>query len=86
VNSPNVQFDSLLSDLTHTRSCPMLNPMSEDPCTCGLDWRIRLRTEMEMHNAWRKRAEEAEAHTTLKESCTCIVSRYPTVGCPVHER
>ena len=49
------------SDLTHTRSCPMLNPMSDDFCTCGLEWHIRLRTEMEMHNAWRKRAEEAES-------------------------
>ena len=29
-------------------------------CTCGLTWRIQLRTEQEMHAAWRKRAEEAE--------------------------
>lgn len=29
-------------------------------CTCGLEWRIQLQTEQEMHNAWRKRAEEAE--------------------------
>ena len=42
----------------------MLNPMSEEFCTCGLEWRIRLRTEMEMHNAWRKRAEEAEAQSS----------------------
>jgi hypothetical protein len=34
--------------------------MSEDDCTCGLYWRVQLQTEREMHNAWRKRAEEAE--------------------------
>lgn len=46
--------------LTHTRSCPALTP-GEDDCTCGLRWRIYLQTEQEMHNAWRKRAEEAES-------------------------
>lgn len=29
-------------------------------CTCSLRWREMVRTEREMHNAWRKRAEEAE--------------------------
>jgi hypothetical protein len=48
-----------LEDLTHTRSCPALTP-GEDDCTCGLNWRIRLRTEMELRNAWEKRAYEAE--------------------------
>jgi hypothetical protein len=43
----------------HTRSCPQLGG-SDDACTCGLEWRIKLRTEQEMHAAWRKRAEEAE--------------------------
>ena len=47
--------------LAHGRNCAALNPMSESDCTCGLEWRIRLQTEQEMHNAWRKRAEEAEA-------------------------
>jgi hypothetical protein len=55
------EFEPLLTDLTHTRSCPELTPGSDDYCTCGLVWRVRLRTEMEMHNAWRKRAEEAES-------------------------
>lgn len=39
----------------------MLTPNSDAYCTCGLRWRIALRTEQEMHKAWRKRAEEAEA-------------------------
>lgn len=56
-----MKFEPLLENLTHTRSCPSLTPRHEEDCTCGLIWRIRLRTEMEMHNAWRKRAEEAEA-------------------------
>jgi len=47
--------------LTHGMNCAALNPMSESDCTCGLEWRIELQTEQEMHNAWRKRAEEAEA-------------------------
>lgn len=44
----------------HTRSCPSLGN-GDARCTCGLEWRIKLRTEQEMHAAWRKRAEEAEA-------------------------
>ena len=47
--------------LQHTRSCPALTPGNYEECTCGLRWRIELQTEREMHNAWRKRAEEAEA-------------------------
>ena len=47
--------------LQHTRSCPALTPGNDEECTCGLRWRIELQTEREMHNAWRKRAEEAEA-------------------------
>jgi hypothetical protein len=31
------------------------------PCTCALKWRQMVRTERELHTAWRKRAEEAEA-------------------------
>jgi len=49
-----------MSDLTHTMHCTGNIPMRESACTCGLKWRIMLRTEQEMHNAWRKRAEEAE--------------------------
>jgi hypothetical protein len=59
------EFEPLLEDLTHTRSCPALTPGNDGDCTCGLKWRIRLRTEIEMHNAWRKRAEEAEAPNNL---------------------
>ena len=49
-----------IAALEHTRSCPALTPGSEYECTCGLDWRIKLQTEQEMHNAWRKRAEQSE--------------------------
>lgn len=48
--------------LTHTRSCPALTN-GDDPCTCGLEFRIQLQTEQTMHAAWRKRAEEAEQKT-----------------------
>lgn len=45
---------------THTRSCPALIPNRWEDCTCGLRFRIQFRTEQEMHNAWRKRATDAE--------------------------
>lgn len=48
----------------HTRSCSAAWRNSEE-CTCGLEWRIKLQTEQEMHNAWRKRAEEAEAELAM---------------------
>ena len=55
-------FEELLrGKLGHTRSCPALTPGDDEDCTCGLIWRVRLQTEMTMHNAWRKRAEEAES-------------------------
>ena len=57
---PPATFETLLTDLTHTRSCPKLNPCDDDACTCALDWRIRLRTEMTLRNAWEKRAYQAE--------------------------
>ena len=44
----------------HTRTCQKWNPDEGYECTCALDLRIALQTEREMHNAWRKRAEEAE--------------------------
>lgn len=47
--------------LEHYRSCPELNPRSEEFCTCGLIYRQYLQTEQTMSAAWRKRAEEAEA-------------------------
>lgn len=48
------------AQLVHGMNCPGLIPMNDDDCTCGLRWRIQLQTEQEMHNAWRKRAEQAE--------------------------
>lgn len=44
--------------LEHTRTCQHWN---SDGCTCALEIRILARDWMELHNAWRKRAEEAEA-------------------------
>ena len=75
--------ESTSAPFVHTRSCPALNPMSDDACTCGLKWRIRLRTEMEMHNAWRKRAEEAEAsqdavRREALEEAAAVIERSPT--------
>lgn len=46
--------------LTHGRCCSAGYDLDAD-CTCGLQYRIYLQTEQEMHAAWRKRAEEAEA-------------------------
>lgn len=50
--------------LAHAMNCGGYAGWDED-CTCGLEWRIALRTEQEMHRAWRKRAEEAEAKVTI---------------------
>lgn len=50
-------------ELDHTMNCSARVPGSDHLCTYGLKWRIMLRTEQEMHNAWRKRAEEAELAT-----------------------
>lgn len=47
--------------LEHGRNCHALGKVGDAGCTCGLRYRIELQTEREMHNAWRKRAEEAEA-------------------------
>lgn len=52
--------------MDHGRNCPALGAIGDDGCTCGLRYRIELQTEREMHNAWRKRAEEAEAITSEK--------------------
>jgi hypothetical protein len=74
--------------LEHTRSCPALTPMSDDDCTCGLVWRIKLQTEVKMHNAWRKRAEEAETATLIPESrwrreCATFLGQGSNYGLPV---
>lgn len=45
----------------HGRNCRFWNDQYETDCNCGLRYRIELQTEREMHAAWRKRAEEAEA-------------------------
>lgn len=50
--------------MDHTRTCANLANRDE-ACTCGLRWRIELQTEREMHQAWRKRAEESEAKSIL---------------------
>ena len=54
-----------MNELKHGMNCPALksgHPYIDDPdCKCGLRWRIELQTAIEMHNAWEKRAYEAEA-------------------------
>lgn len=78
-DSTGPTFEPLLEDLTHTRNCPALTPLHEEDCVCGLMWRIRLRTEMEMSNAWRKRAQEAEAcvnsFDTLRAALEALLDR-----------
>jgi len=53
--------------LEHARNCAGNIPLNDHKCTCGLKWRIMLQTEQTMHNAWRKRAEEAEALLNKRE-------------------
>lgn len=55
-----------MTEFGHTRSCPALNPYED--CICGLAYRIQLQTEQEMHNAWRKRAEEAELRAAASQA------------------
>lgn len=50
----------LLPPFGHTRSCPSLTPGNDEDCTCGLTWRIQLATRITLHEAWIKRATEAE--------------------------
>ena len=49
----------------HGMNCPALGRDEPTPgvddCNCGLYYRRAWETEQAMHNAWRKRAEEAEA-------------------------
>jgi hypothetical protein len=60
------------SPMTHGMNCPGLIPGNEEACTCGLEWKIALQTEGEMHTAWRKRAEEAEKELSdAKHEASC---------------
>ena len=43
----------------HTRGCDALTP--GEACTCSLEYRRAWETERTLHNAWRKRGEDAEA-------------------------
>jgi hypothetical protein len=70
-------------ELKHGMNCPAY-PGSDDACTCGLEWRIKLQTENEMHAAWRKRAEEAErelqvAQQTIEEQDKCLENMEQTL-------
>lgn len=47
-------------ELQHGMNCWGNTPGRQHDCTCGLEYRKQLSTERSMHNAWRKRAEEAE--------------------------
>lgn len=59
---PNVEPQRLEEPLTHRLNCPAWHndhghEVNAEDCTCGLHWRLALQTEQ----AWRKRADEAEA-------------------------
>jgi len=51
----------------HCRDCSPDMEMQGVPCP-GVNIGARLRTEQEMHAAWRKRAEEAEQSLLAKEA------------------
>lgn len=51
---------TLTETLTHSRTCSAGYDLDAD-CICGLDYRIQLQTEQNLHAAWMKRAMEAEA-------------------------
>lgn len=62
--------------MNHGTNCDALAHPIDGDCTCGLQYRIALQTEQEMHNAWRKRAEEAEASILiLREALRFVVER-----------
>jgi hypothetical protein len=66
---PDIPDNAKAEPMTHSRGCPCSYGEPEDPCcTCGLKHRIVLQTEQEMHAAWRKRAEEAEADLAAKDA------------------
>jgi len=57
---------ALTETLTHTRSCGYWD--SERGCECALAERIQVQTWQNLHNAWRKRAEEAESRIAELEA------------------
>ena len=64
--------------LEHGMNCGALGFDGYDAgeCTCGLEWRIRLQTEQEMHAAWRKRAEEAEKRANDVEAKLALLNSF----------
>lgn len=58
--APQGSGGSKVKVFEHTSSCGYWREQDKGDCTCGLDWRIKLQTEREQYNAWRKRAMEAE--------------------------
>jgi hypothetical protein len=69
----DVDTSVLFGDLKeHAMNCPDRGAPNwqKGNCTCHLEWRIKYATEREMHNAWRKRAEEAEAALQAPRSDT----------------
>lgn len=66
-----------LGDLTqHSRNCkswlgvygPTGPPINDSDCNCALFYRIWAKNEQELHNAWEKRAYEAEAEIATLQS------------------
>ena len=52
--------DDVERSMMHGMNCPASALGNDEECLCGLKWRVALATEQTMHNAWRKRAEQAE--------------------------
>ena len=69
---------TLDEQLTHTRSCVGLNP--HEDCTCGLQWRIREQTALNIAAAWTKRATEAEERLRAIEQAARMPE--PVAECP----
>jgi len=76
--------------IKHGRACAFVTKedgtewrAEDEDCTCGYEWRVRLSTEITLHNAWVKRATEAEAEVArLKMNQRCSAIEQGEVGYP----
>lgn len=71
--------------IKHVEPCAFQGPMEDgkifargdESCTCGYEWRVRLADYMAAYNAWRTRADRAEAALAeaqaLLERCRTIL-------------
>lgn len=80
--APTEISDADLGDLSkHAMNCGWYGDIGNAGCTCSLKLRVALKTEREMHRAWRKRAEEAEAAIAAqKASRAALADSFPEVN------